>query len=566
MLRSLPMRAQPKRRVLNLDWAACSVRIWHSQGLVWALVAVAFVTFATQFIFLPSYEVDDAWISFSYAKNLATGHGPTFAHGGRVEGYSNFLWVALLTPLFSLAPRLPPLDVARALNVPFVVLLAWSTFRMVRSATGSSLAGALALCLLATASDLAFGTLSGLESFAYTAVLTAGFALNTMARDEPAYAPLVIPAFVIVALMRIDGFVSLAFILTWTGAEAFSSVPTRWRAWLRSSFPGVVAYLAWFSWRWWYYRMPLPCTYYAKSLISVVLPNRGIDYVWTEVLTSRLYLVAPAIAALLWTRNRSLLPAVAFVSLYLAYVARVGGDWMPFGRFVIPVLPLLICFQVIGGRLFLQYAKLKGFAVRWAIVAATVCAIGGLGAALDHRFLNSQEEVSKVERAQKQIDDDRGYRRGARLLAMAVPSGARLVTDYPGTMAYYTDAYIIDMFGLTTPSIALEGTAVGINPLYGRTCPSCYPMLHPQFFHVNVPIVRGRLAFASPQDVVSAVWQSDTIGRYVNFRRDYCVGRIVSESTDEAVYFLEERNPRRRCSARQPSPGFLVEYPFEPPA
>jgi arabinofuranosyltransferase len=54
------------------------------------LVAVACVVFCTQFAWLPAYEVDDAWISFSYAKNLAAGNGLVFAHGVRTEGYSNF--------------------------------------------------------------------------------------------------------------------------------------------------------------------------------------------------------------------------------------------------------------------------------------------------------------------------------------------------------------------------------------------------------------------------------------------------------------------------------------------
>ena len=40
---------------------------------------------------------DDAFISFRYARNLATGHGLVFNPGfERVEGYTNFLWVLML--------------------------------------------------------------------------------------------------------------------------------------------------------------------------------------------------------------------------------------------------------------------------------------------------------------------------------------------------------------------------------------------------------------------------------------------------------------------------------------
>jgi len=40
--------------------------------------------------------IDDAYISFRYARNLLEGHGLVFNPGERVEGYTNFLWVMLL--------------------------------------------------------------------------------------------------------------------------------------------------------------------------------------------------------------------------------------------------------------------------------------------------------------------------------------------------------------------------------------------------------------------------------------------------------------------------------------
>ena len=42
---------------------------------------------------------DDAYIAYRYAENWARGLGPVFNSGERVEGYSDFLWVALLTPV-----------------------------------------------------------------------------------------------------------------------------------------------------------------------------------------------------------------------------------------------------------------------------------------------------------------------------------------------------------------------------------------------------------------------------------------------------------------------------------
>ena len=39
--------------------------------------------------------MDDAYISFRYARNLAEGLGFVYNAGERIEGYTNFLWVFL---------------------------------------------------------------------------------------------------------------------------------------------------------------------------------------------------------------------------------------------------------------------------------------------------------------------------------------------------------------------------------------------------------------------------------------------------------------------------------------
>ena len=40
--------------------------------------------------------MDDAWISFRYARSLVQGHGLTFNPGEWVEGYSNLSWTLLI--------------------------------------------------------------------------------------------------------------------------------------------------------------------------------------------------------------------------------------------------------------------------------------------------------------------------------------------------------------------------------------------------------------------------------------------------------------------------------------
>ena len=44
-----------------------------------------------------NFTQDDAFISYRYVKNFVNGHGLVFNPGERVEGYTNFLWIIILS-------------------------------------------------------------------------------------------------------------------------------------------------------------------------------------------------------------------------------------------------------------------------------------------------------------------------------------------------------------------------------------------------------------------------------------------------------------------------------------
>src|SRR5262245_42468042 len=59
------------------------------------LVAPAFALLVNMWR-VRTFTVDDAYISFRYARNLAHGLGLVYNEGERIEGYTNFLWTVLL--------------------------------------------------------------------------------------------------------------------------------------------------------------------------------------------------------------------------------------------------------------------------------------------------------------------------------------------------------------------------------------------------------------------------------------------------------------------------------------
>ncbi len=60
---------------------------------------VVFLVFTGSMVFAWSnrFILDDAFISFRYAYNLAHGDGLVWSQGVRVEGYTNFLWTVLMS-------------------------------------------------------------------------------------------------------------------------------------------------------------------------------------------------------------------------------------------------------------------------------------------------------------------------------------------------------------------------------------------------------------------------------------------------------------------------------------
>jgi hypothetical protein len=70
-----------------------------------------------------NFPFDDSFITFRYAKNLATGHGFVWNVGGEhTEGFTNFLYIVLLVPAFWL--HIDPLMAAQVSNALAVVISA----------------------------------------------------------------------------------------------------------------------------------------------------------------------------------------------------------------------------------------------------------------------------------------------------------------------------------------------------------------------------------------------------------------------------------------------------------
>lgn len=302
---------------------------------------------------------DDAYISFRYARMWAEGHGLRFNHAGPpVEGFSNPLWVALEAVLHAAGLDLPavmPL-VCFAVSATLVGLGAWALRRGLGLQRGAAAAG---LALLAASPALAVWGSSGLETGALALAMLAAWSALVL-RPRPALAGL---ALATVVLLRTEGL-AWALVVVLAAAVAGKNVRSALAVTL-----GVAA--ASLGLRAWWFGEFMGNTAVAKVSPSVEVLQRGLVYVASTLHATPAVVVALlAAGALLLPLARSLrldgdarlaLAALVPPAAAVAEAVVVGGDFMAFGRLLLPAWPFL--------------ALVLGLALRRAAPAPTTAAI-----------------------------------------------------------------------------------------------------------------------------------------------------------------------------------------------
>ncbi|MBE7560362.1 hypothetical protein HS125_16035 [bacterium] len=146
--------------------------------LDWAVLAVAGVSALVCMSRLFGFLVDDAFISFRYAENLAAGRGLVFNPGERVEGYSNLLWVLILAGANRLG--LPTIATAQGLGCVAAFLALMLTFFLRRRSPAH-----FAALLLAASLPWALWAVSGMETLLLPARDPGGVRTVARARAGP---------------------------------------------------------------------------------------------------------------------------------------------------------------------------------------------------------------------------------------------------------------------------------------------------------------------------------------------------------------------------------------------
>jgi hypothetical protein len=432
---------------------------------------------------MPDIVLDDSYISYRYARNLARGEGLVYNVGERVEGYTNFLWTVAtagaLAAGFEPEPATEAMAAAAALGA--ILLLALLARRSIRGPLAPA-AWLLPPLLYAAVSSQAYHVVSGMETLLFVSLVLAGFACLQLGRSPrpgesfPGRVALAAGAlFGLAALTRPEGFLYAGIgglCALWNGwrdgAEGSASTRgprallRRLRAPLLLSASFLAFVLPHLAWRYRYYGHPLPNTYYAKvsgpflerlergwgSLV------RGMEdwAIWPLVLLALLAL--PALR-----RDRFWAWCYGIAVATCGSFVLVGGDFVhSFGpRMLMPAFPFVLLLAAEGLRRLV--AAVPG-TVRIRALGTALVAVAVLGLAA-HAL--SQPWVGRGGKLGGLVMSHGSWRATGAWLNRNTPPDTLVATTAAGILPYVSDRPTLDMFGLTDEHIAHHGAPAAVS-------------------------------------------------------------------------------------------------------
>lgn len=386
------------------------------------------------------WGLDDAYISYRYAQNLAQGNGLVFNRGEHVEGYSNFLYVLLMTPAFFITGSESIYFFSVLLNLIFAAG-AFLVFRNYLEEQLGAVSATLGSLLFALCLPFWVAVASGMETclvlLLYLAIWVAVERLSASPNRQ--LSAILCGLMILSCLSRADGFLVPAL------AIAFLVCKQRTRVAMSCAVPVALVFGLYELWRFHYYGYFLPNTYYVK--VAGLLAQRARQgffqlsgaALFTGLLPYLLILVFQLVDLV---RGAVTEPARAhhqarfhlvLAAAWVAYWLYIGGDHLG-DRFLLVLFPLGI-FALLESLKDNASRKMAAFVL---VLVATL----QLGPPLvaDPRFQFASYRYDSWIALGK-------------LLKEKYP-GKSVATGAIGKIAFFSGSTTIDMLGLIDPVIA----------------------------------------------------------------------------------------------------------------
>jgi hypothetical protein len=432
----------------------------HAIPIVLALIVLG-VTLARQWQIagdLTSVPLDDAYIHYRFAHNLAHGRGFAFNPGEPTPGSTSPLWVVLLA-VGELA-GFDPILTSKVLGALAFVTCAWLTWLLARDLTGSALLAGLTGVLVALSGRLAWSALSGMETAAFAALtLLAIYRLL----DRPLDAPVSV-LLGLAALLRPEGYLLFALLVLNELPSAIRSktgaAGDRRSAIIRLlsgvlTFGLVIAPYIVFSLA--TTGSPLPNTFRANAREMPTLQYLAryvVDYVARDNALAVLFIFCAPIA---W-RDRRARPAVLWAICFPLVAALLTPNLRHHGRYTMPLIPFNTLLGVVFVRELLREKLPHISRAPLARLVSTIVVVVVLvsGCVTVWRWSDIYAADAR--------DISQLHVKMGNWVAANTPADAQLALSDIGAITVVSNRRVLDIVGLVTPDILplVSGKPVGL--------------------------------------------------------------------------------------------------------
>jgi hypothetical protein len=493
----------------------------------------AMVLFVLHALSFHGWIVDDAGISFAYARNLARGYGLVSQPGVvPVEGYSNPLWVGLMAIFFALGvfdPVLTP-KIVGTLLIAMSFAILYTTVAVL--CAGRKSVSAVVLFCLALNTPLVLWTVSGLENPLYVLVLTSMLGLAVLPDRPPRREPMWFAVLAVcAALTRPDGIVySLVYPVVAIVPGKGEHAPRRCAVGDIVRYACILAVNAMtlLAVRVVYFGDVLPNTYYAKggpSVRNFLVPGQlGALVNGVTGFGGSIWLLCTLIATARLIRLRQIGWRHATLLLFLCLAAWVflalPVDWLSNFRFGSPFFVFFVAYGLVTIRLCLEevFSAVRRRDHAWLAISALAIA----GSA----FLGVERSTQAAEAPPIPLSavEARNDRFDAYAAQLRIEHGSWLTPDV-GAALYHSRFKIVDLGMLCDRTIA---RTLGKNP--AAFYDYIFEEVRPTFIHTHDLWTalarfdddpRFRRDYAAIREWTGDAWVVDRSGRRMLYSGDY---------------------------------------------
>ena len=417
------------------------VRLPESRPAVdWWLVTLL-VLAASVRLWLGPHLVDDAYITFRYARNLAAGLGFVYNPGEAVLGTSTPLFTLLLGAVARFGLSIPWTAVAFGILGDLLLIIV--VYRLLRRSRLPLQAGIAGL-LLAILPLYVFHSMSGMETSLYNALIA--LAIEAFAAEKPRWLGIWLG---LTALMRPEGFL-LAFVFWLYRIGIQKRLP--WQEVL----PFALIVLPWGLYSWYAFGSLIPSSVSTKAVVHAGDWHLSFHNWLSFFGGTRLHLVLSGLALVglvTASRNRVWLGLwTVWGSLYSAlFVA--GNAFHYYYWYFAPLVPLYLTLAACGAGAALSVTDKAILHFRIPrpdlFHTATLIVLMAAGSIAAFHRLSVQDAASQERSQGREVL----YRKVAFSLSQRSGTRPLLAASEVGVIGYYYLGPVLDLVGLISPQV-----------------------------------------------------------------------------------------------------------------